>query len=124
MYPELVRVPGYPVYYAPALSLNYFHYDGMYWVFADDNWYVAYWYNGPWYMVYPDYVPLFLLRVPVYYYRRPPAYFHGWWLGAPPRAASKDSRPRTPAPRRPPATPAPGRTGRNRANVRCISRNP
>ena len=84
-YPQLVLVPGYPVYYAPALSLNYFHYDGMYWVFADDNWYVAYWYNGPWYMVYPDYVPLFLLRVPVYYYRRPPAYFHGWWLGAPPR---------------------------------------
>lgn len=44
----------------------------MYWVFADDNWYVGYWYNGPWHIVYPDYVPVFLLRVPVYYYRHSP----------------------------------------------------
>jgi len=29
-YPELVVVPGYPVYYAPRLGANYFFYDGMY----------------------------------------------------------------------------------------------
>ena len=27
-YPELVRVPGYPVYYAPGLNSNFFFYDG------------------------------------------------------------------------------------------------
>jgi hypothetical protein len=32
VYPELVRVPGYPVYYAPGVSSNFFFYDGMYWV--------------------------------------------------------------------------------------------
>lgn len=83
-YPELVVVPGYPVYYAPRLQANYFFYDGMYWLFAEDNWYVSYWYNGPWDMVYPDYVPLFILRVPVYYYRWPPRYFRGWRPGGPP----------------------------------------
>ena len=33
VYPELVPVPGYPVYYAPQVSSNYFFYDGMYWVY-------------------------------------------------------------------------------------------
>lgn len=83
-YPYLVLVPGYPVYYAPRLESNYFFYDGLYWVFVEDNWYVSYWYNGPWEMVYPDYVPLFILRVPVYYYRWPPLYFRSWWRGGPP----------------------------------------
>lgn len=83
-YPYLVLVPGYPVYYAPRLDSNYFFYDGLYWVFVEDNWYVSYWYNGPWEMVYPDYVPLFILRVPVYYYRWPPLYFRSWWRGGPP----------------------------------------
>lgn len=84
-YPELVLVPGYPVYYAPYLHANYFFYDGMYWIYVEDDWYVSYWYNGPWSLVYPDYVPLFVLRVPVYYYRWPPVYFRGWRPGAPPR---------------------------------------
>jgi len=33
----------------------------------------------------PDSVPLYVLRVPVRYYRRPPAFFHGWALNGPPR---------------------------------------
>ena len=85
MYPQLVAVPGYPVYYAPQLNSNYFFYDGMYWVYQQDNWYASTWYNGPWELVAPDVVPLFILRVPVRYYRRPPAYFHGWSSNAPPR---------------------------------------
>jgi len=85
MYPQLVAVPGYPVYYAPQLNSNYFFYDGMYWVYQQDNWYASTWYNGPWQLVAPDVVPLFILRVPVRYYRRPPAYFHGWSSNAPPR---------------------------------------
>ncbi len=85
LYPELVRVPGYPVYYAPRLNSNYFFYDGMYWVYEGDNWYASSWYNGPWGLVYPEVVPLFVLRIPVQYYRHQPAYFRGWRADAPPR---------------------------------------
>jgi hypothetical protein len=84
-YPEMVPVPGYPVYYAPRADSNYFFYDGMYWVFQGDNWYASSWYNGPWALVAPQYVPVFILRVPVSYYRQPPAYFRGWRPEAPPR---------------------------------------
>lgn len=85
VYPRLVRVPGYPVYYDPQVNSNYFFYDGLYWVFQSDNWYASSWYNGPWELVEPYDVPLYLLRVPVRYYRHPPAYFHGWRADAPPR---------------------------------------
>jgi hypothetical protein len=85
VYPHLVRVPGYPVYYAPQANSNYFFYDGLYWVYQSDNWYASSWYNGPWEAVEPYDVPLFLLRVPVRYYRHPPAYFHGWRADAAPR---------------------------------------
>jgi hypothetical protein len=84
-YPELVAVPGYPVYYAPQLDSNFFFYDGLYWVYAQDNWYASSWYNGPWEMVAPESVPFFVLRVPVRYYRQPPGYFGGWAPEAPPR---------------------------------------
>jgi len=85
LFPELVPVPGYPVYYAPQLDANYFFYDGMYWVYRNDNWYASSWYNGPWGLVEPEVVPLFVLRIPVRYYRQPPAYFRGWQSNAPPR---------------------------------------
>ncbi len=84
-YPRLVRVPNYPVYYAPQLEANFFFYDGMYWVFHHDNWYASSWYNGPWAFVQPDYVPVYILRVPVRYYRQPPTYFRAWRADAPPR---------------------------------------
>ena len=85
VYPNLVPVPGYPVYYDPRADSNYFFYDGMYWVYREDNWYASDWYNGPWRSVGPEDVPLFVLRVPVWYYRQPPAYFHGWVGDAAPR---------------------------------------
>jgi hypothetical protein len=84
-YPRLVAVPGYPVYYAPGLNTNYFFYDGLYWVFEGDRWLASSWYNGPWRVVGPDYVPVHLWQVPVRYYRRPPAYFHAWHRDASPR---------------------------------------
>ena len=84
-YPTLVAVPGYPVYYAPQANANYFFYDGMYWVYQGDEWYASSWYNGPWSLVGVDAVPLYVLRVPVRYYRRPPVYFRGWRPDAPPR---------------------------------------
>ena len=85
LFPELVRVPNYPVYYAPRQHTNYFFYDGTYWVYHDDDWYTSDWYNGPWWRTAPEYVPDYVLRVPVRYYRRPPAYFKGWPRNAPPR---------------------------------------
>jgi len=84
-YPALQPIPGYPVYYAPGVNGNYFFYDGMYWVFDGNNWYASNWYNGPWALVDPYSVPLYVLRVPVRYYRHAPAYFHGWRADAPPR---------------------------------------
>lgn len=83
-YPRLVVVPGYPVYYDPYVNANYFFYDGMYWVYQGDNWYASSWYNGPWQLVDPFYVPVFVLRIPVRYYRHPPSYFRGWRADAPP----------------------------------------
>lgn len=87
-YPRLVAVPGYPVYYAPQIRANYFFYDGLYWVYQGDNWYASSWYNGPWWRVEPYAVPVYILRVPVRYYRQPPAYFRGWRPDAPPRWSS------------------------------------
>jgi hypothetical protein len=85
VYPELVPVPGYPVYYAPGADSNYFFYDGLYWVYARDAWYASAWYDGPWRLVRPERVPLYVLRVPVRYYRQPPPYFRGWRAEEPPR---------------------------------------
>ncbi len=85
VYPRLIRVPGYPVYYDEQAENNYFFYDGLYWVFRDDIWYQSSWYNGPWLSTQPDDVPLYVLRVPVRYYRQPPPFFRGWRGDAPPR---------------------------------------
>jgi hypothetical protein len=85
VYPQLQPVPGYPVYYAPQVASNYFFYDGLYWVYASDTWYQSSWYNGPWAVVAPMVVPVYILQVPVRYYRAPPPYFAGWRGDAPPR---------------------------------------
>ncbi|HEX4858545.1 MAG TPA: hypothetical protein VFV17_05965 [Usitatibacteraceae bacterium] len=85
LYPALQRVPGYPVYYAPALQSNYFFYDGLYWVYEDDDWYSSSWYNGPWWRIDSMDVPYYVLRVPVRYYRRAPPHFRRWSLNEPPR---------------------------------------
>ena len=85
LFPQLAAVPGYPVYYAPDVETNYFFYDGLYWVYQDDSWYASNWYNGPWWTVDPWDVPLFILRIPVRYYRYPPPYFRGWRHDEPPR---------------------------------------
>lgn len=55
--PELVLVPGYPVYYAPRLDSNYFFYDGRYWLYQDGNWFTSAWYNGPWELAGPQHAP-------------------------------------------------------------------
>lgn len=85
VFPELVVVPNYPVYYAPRGDVNLFFYDGMYWAYQRDNWYASSWYNGPWGLVGPEYVPAFILRVPIRYYRHRPVAWAGWRSEAPPR---------------------------------------
>lgn len=85
IYPNLTPIPGYPIYYAPQLDANYFYFDGLYWVFQDENWYASSWYNGPWGFVEPEVVPAFILRIPVAYYRHRPSSFRGWHSNAPPR---------------------------------------
>jgi hypothetical protein len=85
VYPTLQRIPNYPVYYAPSLPANYFFYDGLYWVFDGGRWYASSWYNGPWDLVDPYAVPVYLLRVPVRYYRSAPVTFRSWRIDAPPR---------------------------------------
>jgi hypothetical protein len=60
VYPRLIQIPGYPVYYAPGGHSNYFFYDGMYWAFQGDGWYASSWYDGPWAPVAPHAVPALL----------------------------------------------------------------
>src|SRR5258706_4806998 len=86
-YPEMQPVPDSPVYYAPGVDSNYFFYDGQYWDYNNDGWYTSNWYNGPWQIVDPIYVPTYVLWVPIRYYRRPPPYFRNWNSGRPPRWA-------------------------------------
>ena len=62
-----------------------FFYDGLYWLYQGDNWYASSWYSGPWGLVAPAQVPVFILRIPARYYRAPPTYFRDWRLDAPPR---------------------------------------
>jgi hypothetical protein len=83
-YPNMVLVPGYPVYYSPYGNVNYFFYDGLFWLYQGDRWYSSSWYNGPWNGVASHYVPYYVLQVPVRYYRAPPPYFHGWRADEPP----------------------------------------
>jgi hypothetical protein len=92
VYPDLEPVPGEPVYYAPRVDTNYFFYDGLYWVFQGDDWFASTWYNGPWRRVDRYSVPPPVLRVPVRYYRRPPAYFQPWRRDDPPRWGNRWGR--------------------------------
>ena len=85
VYPEFVQISGYPVYYAPRVPTNYFFYDGLYWVYQNDNWYASSWYNGPWWVIPPAAVPVFILQIPVRYYKHPPHYFRNWHPEAAPR---------------------------------------
>ncbi|MDO9093827.1 MAG: hypothetical protein Q7U99_14455 [Rubrivivax sp.] len=91
-FPDLQRVPGYPVYHAPQAQGSYFFYDGLYWVYQRDEWYSSGLYNGPWRAVGRYDVPAYLLRVPVRYYRQPPPYFRAWQADAPPRRQPPPSR--------------------------------
>ncbi len=84
-YPQLILVRDLPVYYALRLKLNFFFHDGSYWVYRGQQWYTSTWYNGPWLKASPNVVPLYVLRVPVAYFRNRPPQFRGWQADALPR---------------------------------------
>src|SRR5262245_35356201 len=72
--PQLVVVPGTSVYYAPAVSANYFFYKGRYYTTANGGWLTASAYNGPWAAITIGQVPSPILAVPVEYYKIPPGH--------------------------------------------------
>jgi len=83
--PTLAVIPGAAVYYAPRAPENIFFYAHQYWLFAGGGWHVGHTWNGPWAGVAPARVPIPILRVPVRYYRVPPAHWKGGRRDAPPR---------------------------------------
>jgi len=83
-FPEMQPVPNSPVYWAPGVDSNYFFYDGLFWDFNHDMWHWSAWYNGPWAVADPVYVPTYVLWVPIYYYRKTPHYFRSWKPDRPP----------------------------------------
>jgi hypothetical protein len=72
--PQLVVVPGSPVFYAPGVSINFFAYGGRYFSFHEGAWFVAATYGGPWVTIGPGKVPEPVLAVPVAYYKIPPGH--------------------------------------------------
>jgi WXXGXW repeat (2 copies) len=70
--PQLVVVPGTPVFYAPDVSANLFFYKGRYYTVANGVWSRAPAYNGPWAVIQIGQVPAPVVAVPVEYYKIPP----------------------------------------------------
>jgi hypothetical protein len=70
--PQLVVVPGTPVYYAPDISANLFFYKGRYYSVANGVWSRAPAYSGPWAVIQIGQVPAPIVAVPVEYYKIPP----------------------------------------------------
>jgi hypothetical protein len=70
--PQLVVVPGTPVYYAPDVSANLFFYKGRYYTVANGVWAMAPAYTGPWAVIQIGQVPTPVVAVPVEYYKIPP----------------------------------------------------
>ena len=70
--PQLVVVPGTPVYYAPDVSANLFFYKGRYYTVANGVWAMAPAYTGPWAVIQIGQVPAPVVAVPIEYYKIPP----------------------------------------------------
>jgi len=79
--PQLVAVPGTPVWYAPAVPHNYFFYNSKHYVFHEGAWFSAPAHHGPWTFIAVERVPRHLLQVPVAYYKIPPGHLKGQGQG-------------------------------------------
>jgi hypothetical protein len=70
--PQLVVVPGTPIYYAPDVQANLFVYKGRYYTVVHGVWSMAPAYTGPWAAIQIGKGPPPVLSVPVEYYKIPP----------------------------------------------------
>jgi hypothetical protein len=89
--PQLVVVPGTPVYYAPDVSANLFFYKGRYYTVANGVWAMAPAYNGSWAVIQIGQVPAPVVAVPVEYYKIPPGHLKKH--GPPPWAGQGHGKP-------------------------------
>jgi hypothetical protein len=62
--PEVVMVPGSPVFFVPIPDIDVFFYSGYWWSPRGSQWYRARAYNGPWGVVNKRHVPSHVFRVP------------------------------------------------------------
>jgi len=90
--PSLVIIPRTPVAYAPAAPANLFFYGGQYYAYANNGWYIAPTYQGPWAVVAPAHMPGPILAVPVRYYRAAPPGWKHWKRAEPPRWDKHDAK--------------------------------
>jgi hypothetical protein len=72
--PALVVVPGTPVQHVPSASFNLFAYQGRYYSFHNDTWFVAAGPRAPWSVVAIEAVPVPVRAVPVKHYKIPPGH--------------------------------------------------
>ena len=89
--PQLVVVPGTPVYYAPDVQANLFVYKGRYYTVANGVWSRAPAYSGPWAVIQIGQVPAPVLSVLVEYYKIPPGHLKK--QGPPPWAGQGHGKP-------------------------------
>lgn len=80
--PEVVMIPGLPIYFVPNLDIDVFFYNGYWWSPRGGYWYRSRAYNGPWRGIDRRYVPAPLFRVPRDYqgiYKRERRIPYGQW---------------------------------------------
>jgi hypothetical protein len=62
--PEMLVLPGSPVFVAPHPEVDVFFYSGYWWSPRGDRWYRSRAYNGPWRVMDHRYVPEYVRGVP------------------------------------------------------------
>jgi hypothetical protein len=65
--PEVVMIPGSPVFFVPIPDIDVFFYNGYWWSPRGSHWYRARAYKGPWRVVNQRYIPAPVFRVPKNY---------------------------------------------------------
>ena len=70
--PHVVLVPETRVYRAPSLEFNVFLFDGKYYSFHNDRWFMSVKVGAPWTPLVVERVPVAVRDVPAKYYRVPP----------------------------------------------------
>ena len=70
--PRVVLVPETQVYRAPSLEFNVFLFEGRYYSFHNDRWFMSVRVGAPWTPVVVERVPVAVRQVPPKYYRVPP----------------------------------------------------